>query len=131
MRAALRRRLLLAAQTDALATLADGIWTTRCLHCRSALQVRDDGEPLGLATLEHVVPRAWFGKRAAAGLCARIGGDPDDARNLALACARCNHGKGTRHDGHGPADPRARQVVTGLLDLRLSRWRAPTVRPGD
>ncbi len=100
MRAALRRRLRLAALTDALAVLDGGIWSTRCLHCRRTLQLRDDGEPLGHTTLEHVVPQAWFGRRAAAALTARVGDDADDPRNLALACARCNHDKGTT-----PGDP--------------------------
>ncbi|MCD9124609.1 HNH endonuclease [Luteimonas fraxinea] len=129
MRAALRRRLLLAAQTDALAVLDDGIWSTRCLHCRSALQVRDDGEPLGLATLEHVIPQAWFGRRAAAALTAQVGDDADDPRNLALACARCNHDKGKGHDARGPGDVRAREVVKALLATRLSRWQDPTDAP--
>lgn len=129
MRAALRQRLLLAAQTDALAVLDDGIWSTRCLHCRSALQVRDDGEPLGLTTLEHVVPRAWFDRRAAAALTVQVGEDADDPRNLALACARCNHGKGKGPDARGPGDTRAREVVEALLATRLSRWRAPTALP--
>ncbi|MDR6991403.1 HNH endonuclease [Luteimonas sp. 3794] len=129
MRAALRRRFLLAAQTDSLAVLDDGIWSTRCLHCRSALQVRDDGEPLGLATLEHVVPQAWFGRRAAAALTALVNDDADDPRNLALACARCNHGKGKGHDARGPGDVRAREVVAALLATRLSRWRDPTAAP--
>ena len=129
MRAALRRRLLRAAQTDALAVLDDGIWSTRCLHCRSALQVRDDGEPLGLATLEHVVPQAWFGRHAARALTAQVGDDADDPRNLALACARCNHVKGKGHDARGPADVRAYEVVETLLATRLSRWRDPTAAP--
>ena len=129
MRAALRRRLLLAAQTDALAVLDDGIWSTRCLHCRSALQIRDDGEPLGHATVEHVVPRAWFGRRAAGALCARVGNDANDARNLALACARCNHDKGKGHDARGPANQRARHVVDALLTARLNRWRNPQDAP--
>jgi 5-methylcytosine-specific restriction endonuclease McrA len=129
MRAALRRRLLRAAQTDALAVLDDGIWSTRCLHCRSALQVRDDGEPLGLATLEHVVPQAWFGRRAAGALTAQVGDDAEDPRNLALACARCNHAKGKGPDARGPGDMRAYEVVETLLATRLSRWRDPTVAP--
>ena len=130
MRAALRRRLLLAAQTDVLAVLDDGIWSTRCLHCRSALQVREDGEPLGLVTLEHVVPQAWFGRRAAAALTAQVGDDADNPRNLALACARCNHAKGKGHDARGPSDVRAHEVVEALLTTRLSRWRDPTAAPG-
>jgi hypothetical protein len=129
MRAALRRRLLLAAQTDALAVLDDGIWSTRCLHCRSAVQVRDDGEPLGLATLKHVLPQAWFGRRAAAALTSQVGDDADDPRNLALACARCNHDKGKGPDARGPGDVHAREVVEALLFKRLSRWRDPTAPP--
>lgn len=123
MRAALRRRLLQAARTDALAVFADGVWRTRCLHCRRALSLREDGEALGSTSLEHVVPSAWFGKRAAAALTARVGDEADDPRNLALACATCNHGKGARHDARGPGDQRAREVVAALLDARSARWR--------
>ena len=125
MRPALRRRLLLAARSDVLAVFDGEAWSTRCLHCRSTLQVRADGEPLGATTLEHVVPHAWFGKRAAASLTARVGDDADDPRNLALACARCNHDKGKGHDARGPGDLRAREVVEALLATRLSRWRTP------
>lgn len=131
MRAALRRRLRLAAQTDAFAVLDGGIWSTRCLHCRSALQLRDDGEPLGNTTLEHVVPQAWFGRRAAAALTGQVGDDADDPRNLALACARCNHDKGKGHDARGPADVRAYEVVDALLATRLGRWRDPPVPPAS
>ncbi len=130
MRVALRRKLLLAATSDALAICAAGTWRTRCLHCRSALHVRTDGEPLGATSLEHVVPQAWFGHRAAAALAARVGNDPDDPRNLALACARCNHDKGKGHDARGPGDERAMEVVTRLLDARLARWRVPTDASG-
>lgn len=76
MRTVLRQRLLLAAQTDAQAQLHDGLWETRCLHCRRHLQVLADGEPLGHTTLEHVVPQAWFGRRAAAALCALVAAMP-------------------------------------------------------
>lgn len=125
MRPALRRLFLRALSTDGAATLRDGAWETRCLHCRRRLQVRADGEALGRATLEHVVPQAWFGKRAAAALTAQVGDDADDARNLAVACAGCNHGKGMSHDARGPTDPRALEVVSQLLERRLARWRAP------
>ena len=125
MRAALRRLFLRALDTDSVATLRDGIWETRCLHCRRRLQVRADGEALGHATLEHVVPQAWFGRRLASTLTARVGGDANDARNLAIACAGCNHGKGVRHDARGPGDARAQDVVAQLLDTRLGRWRDP------
>ena len=128
MRPTLRRLFLRALHSDAQAvpgTAVHGMshWDTRCLHCRRRLQVRADGEPLGHATLEHVVPRGWFGKRAAAALTARVGNHPDDARNLATACARCNHGKGKGPDARGPSDARALEVVGALLEARLGRWR--------
>lgn len=123
MRPALRRLFLRALATDALAVPTGEGWETRCLHCRRRLRLRADGEPLGHATLEHVMPRAWFGKRAAEALCAHAGGEPDHARNLAIACARCNHGKGKGPDARGPSDSRALEVVTALLDTRLARWR--------
>lgn len=121
-RPALRRLLRLALETDALAVLEDGVWTTRCLHCRSALRFTEEGEPLNGATLEHVVPRSWFGKRAAADLTVAFEG-PDDPRNLALACARCNQGKGKGPDAAGPGDGRAREIVGNLQEVRQRRWR--------
>ncbi|MBB3824417.1 HNH endonuclease [Xanthomonas arboricola] len=130
MRTVLRQRLLLAARTDAQAQRLADRWETRCLHCRRRLQVRADGEPLGHTTLEHVVPQAWFGRRAAAALCALVGDAPNDARNLALACASCNHAKGRRHDANGAGDARAVEVVGALLSARLARWREPTSAPG-
>ena len=123
MRPALRRLFLIALRSDIEAQLHDGDWETRCLHCRRRLYVRGDGEALGNATLEHVVPQAWFGKRAAAALTAQVGDDANDPRNLAVACASCNHGKGMSHDARGPNDERARAVIGQLLDSRLARWR--------
>lgn len=125
MRASLRRLFLDALATDDLAQPDDHGWTTRCLHCRTRLHVAPDGTPLGATTLEHIVPRAWFGRRAAQSSIARVGGHPHDARNLALACARCNHDKGKGHDARGPGDARALEVVSTLLDTRLERWREP------
>ncbi len=123
MRIGLRRKFLLAVQTDAEAVLTDKVWNTRCLHCRARLQVRDDGEAMGHCTLEHVIPQAWFGERAATDLCSRVGDDADDARNLALACTRCNHDKGKSHDARGPGDARAIEVISTLLAKRTARWR--------
>ena len=125
MRPALRRLFLCALATDALARREGDGWVTRCLHCRARLDVRADGEPLGHATLEHVVPQAWFGRAAAAEITARVGNDCNDARNLAVACARCNHDKGKGHDARGPRDARAVDVVTALLERRLARWQVP------
>lgn len=123
MRPALRRLFLRAIETDADASRDASGWRTRCLHCRTRLHVDATGEPLGAASLEHVVPRAWFGKRAAAPLVARVGDTPDDARNLAIACTRCNHDKGKGPDARGPQDARAYEVVEALLSRRLARWR--------
>lgn len=122
MRPALRRLFLIALQTDLQAQRRDRDWETRCLHCRTRLHVAPDGQPLGHASLEHVVPRAWFGKRAATALTGRVE-QPDDARNLAIACRRCNHDKGKGPDARGPTDARALEVVSVLLDTRLCRWR--------
>ncbi|MFC0677301.1 HNH endonuclease [Lysobacter korlensis] len=126
MRPGLRRLFLRAVSTDNEAQFADGVWETRCLHCRTRLQVAADGEPRGSASLEHVIPRAWFSKRSARPLIERVGGDPDDARNLAVACTRCNHDKGKGPDARGPLDARAREVVEALLATRLARWREPS-----
>ena len=125
VRPALRRLFLRALATDSEAQLRAGEWETRCLHCRRRLFVRDDGEALGNATLEHVVPQAWFGKRAAAALTALVRDDNNDGRNLAIACASCNHGKGVSHDARGPHDERALVVIGQLLQHRLARWREP------
>jgi len=95
---------------------------TRCLHCRTPLLFADTGQPLNGATLEHVVPRSWFGRGAARELTAGLG-DPNDARNLALACGACNHAKGRGPDARGPGDARARAVVAEALTRRLERWR--------
>lgn len=126
MRAKLKALFRLAVATDAEAVQArDGVWTTRCLHCRTRLQVAADGTALGGSSLEHVVPQAWFGQRAAATLTAQVGDERDDPRNLAVACRRCNQDKGKGPDARGPSDARASEVVGTLLAKRLARWRPP------
>jgi 5-methylcytosine-specific restriction endonuclease McrA len=123
MRSTLRKLLVAAVQTDAIAELVDGTWRTRCLHCRSALYVFDEGVTSNGATLEHIIPQSWFEKRAAADLIADLTG-PDDVRNLALACPRCNQGKGLNHDKAGPSNHRAREVVQALFAKRQARYNA-------
>ena len=110
-----RRHLLLlaAAVTDKTferATL-DGkpVWIGKCLHCASKLVVADTGKSLGEATLEHVWPETQ--------------GGTNDVENLAVACARCNREKGTRHDHR--AGQRLDEVVAVLRARRLERWRDP------
>jgi hypothetical protein len=142
MSSRLHALLKLAALTDSLAAPATGGlpfasneptdgWVTRCLHCRSKIGVTATGKPWPGTTLEHVVPRAWFGKRAGLPLYADLS-SPDDPRNLALACARCNHGKGRGADASGPSDARAFQIVERLKAARLARWRElPTAAADD
>lgn len=130
MRTSLRKRLRLVVETDLTAERTDGVWRARCLHCRTSLLLREDGEPLDGATLEHIVPRAWFEKRSAAALIAEFVG-PDDPRNLALACARCNQSKGHGHDKNGPSDARAREVIVALLQRRAAGFLAQTEPDAD
>ena len=67
-------------------------------------------------------------KKSAADLIADLDG-PNDERNLALSCPRCNQSKGSRHDSKGPANSRAREVVTQLKETRMTRYRQQ--RPED
>jgi 5-methylcytosine-specific restriction endonuclease McrA len=119
---ALRQLLRLAAATDREARMIGDTWQTRCLHCRAHLSITAAGEPLGATTLEHIVPRSWFGRRGSDDVVAGLDG-PSDARNLALACARCNQQKGRGPDAAGPGDSRAREIVRALLHRRLERYR--------
>lgn len=123
-----RTRLRTVLQTDREARLEEGVWRIRCLHCRHALHLAQTGEPLDGGTLEHIVPRSWFGRRAAAHLTANLHG-PDDPRNLALACARCNQQKGKGPDARGPEDARAQEIVSALLEQRARRYLTPPPLP--
>jgi 5-methylcytosine-specific restriction endonuclease McrA len=124
MRSLLRKLLLAVVQTDSVAELIDGVWRTKCLHCRAALYVSDDGVATNGATLEHIIPQSWFEKRAAADLIGDLG-HANNVRNLALACPRCNQSKGHGHDKAGPADRRAREVIQSLFDKRQARFVTP------
>lgn len=110
-----RRHLLLlaAAVTDSTfeRTTLDGkpVWVGKCIHCNSKLVIADDGRSLGEATLEHVWPETQ--------------GGTNDVANLAVACARCNREKGSRHDHRGGA--KLEQVVALLQARRRERWRDP------
>ena len=94
---ALRPLLRLAAATDREAVRSAAGWQTRCLHCRTAVSITQAGDPLGSTTLEHIVPRSWFGRRGSEDVVAGLEG-PSDPHNLALACARCNQQKGRGTD---------------------------------
>lgn len=83
----------------------------KCLHCNAPLVVLSDGTPVSAVTIEHIVPQT--------------AGGADDAGNLGLACPRCNHGKGVRHDRRALAGGRSSEVIDRLLEKRRRRWRAP------
>lgn len=87
------------------------MWLGKCIHCRSALSVGQAGQVSAQVTIEHIVPKA--------------AGGADVPENLALACARCNHQKGTRLDARGMADPRLAHMVEVLQKERLKRLRKP------
>ena len=84
------------------------MWVGRCIHCSSRITIAEDGRG---ATLEHIVPRCH--------------GGGDDVVNLALACARCNHLKGTRTDPLRHDDPARLKLEEALLLKRRARWRDP------
>lgn len=110
-----RKQILAIVATDSTFELTerDGerVWVGKCIHCQTRLVVAENGEPLSRATIEHIVPRSH--------------GGTDDPENLALACERCNHQKGFRHDVRPPGDPRAREVIARLVERRRRRFRAP------
>lgn len=124
VRPRLRTLMLAVLQSDASARFEQERWLCPCVHCRTPQVLTAAGEPVTAATLEHLMPRAWFGKPAARTLAAGLSG-PDDLRNLGIACARCNHGKGKGPDARGPVDPAAYALVARLLAARAARWRAP------
>jgi 5-methylcytosine-specific restriction endonuclease McrA len=70
-----------------------------------------DGSETSLATLEHIVPRHHDGS--------------DEPENLAVACRRCNQGKGRRLDLRRLEDPTLQQVIRTLQERRRARLRAP------
>lgn len=121
MSRAKRRRVLDIIATDATFERAEHrgreVWLGKCLHCSAYLVVELAGEPVSRATVEHIVPR--------------VHGGTDALENLALACARCNAGKGVRHDRNYRTDPRARELVTRLLARRQERWRPLPPSPGS
>ncbi len=114
-RSATRKAILGIVATDStfekLEVRGSAVWRGKCIHCNAHLTVAADGEPISRATIEHILPRTHGGT-----------GEP---RNLALACARCNHQKGARLDGRRRGDPTLEAVLTTLQLRRLARWRDP------
>jgi 5-methylcytosine-specific restriction endonuclease McrA len=103
------RTILAIVGTDATYQRRGDDWVGKCIMCNRALTIAGDGRPLGPATIEHIWPR-------------NHGGD-DRLENLALACAGCNHEKGTRHDHKRKDDARLTAISTALAARRAERWR--------
>lgn len=110
-----KRLLLWCAATDAtfeLARIGDRtVLAGRCIHCTRKLAVDLDGNPLGHETVEHIIPRTH--------------GGTDAIENLAIACSRCNQGKGARLDPRRWEDETLQRVIAGLQARRAERMRPP------
>ncbi len=87
------------------------VWVGKCIHCRASLVVDPVRPANSQATVEHIVPQSLQGGNT--------------KENLALACARCNHQKGSRLDPLGLQNPRLMQVITVLQQERRRRYREP------
>lgn len=115
MSAAKRRRVLAIVATDrTFEPSRHGtapVWVGACIHCKSPLTIGADGTPISAATIEHIWPQRHGGDNALA--------------NLALACGRCNRGKGQRHDVKNHRDPTLLAIVEALRERRRERWRDP------
>ncbi len=83
----------------------------KCIHCNRRLAIDLDGNPLSHETVEHIVPRTHGGTDAIA--------------NLAIACSRCNQGKGVRHDPRRWDDEGLQRVIATLQERRAARMREP------
>jgi 5-methylcytosine-specific restriction endonuclease McrA len=81
----------------------------QCIHCRTKVSVPLDPDEPAHATLEHILPQSH-------------GGD-DTPANLAVACQRCNQGKGKRLDHRRLTDPTLQQVIALLQARRRHRLR--------
>jgi 5-methylcytosine-specific restriction endonuclease McrA len=110
-----RRLLLAAAESDATferVSHRDGeYWVGKCIHCQSRVSVPLAANEPAHATLEHIIPKTHGGS--------------DALENLAVACQRCNQGKGTRLDHRPRHDPKLREVIETLQARRRARLRQP------
>lgn len=115
MSARTRRLLLWCAATDRTFSRVeiDGrrFLGGKCIHCNRQVLMGLDGDGLGRASLEHIVPRTHGGTEA--------------PENLAVACPRCNHQKGYRLDVRRADDPTALRVIETLRARRAARLREP------
>lgn len=108
-----QRLLLWCAATDKTFERAEvsgrPVLTGKCIHCNARHTITLDGDPLTLATIEHIVPKHH--------------GGTDAIDNLAIACARCNIGKGHRLDGRKWEDDTLQRVIATLRERRTARMR--------
>lgn len=115
MSEAYRRKVLEIVATDRTFERVDHkgseAWMGKCLHCNAHLFIALSGEPISRATIEHILPKT--------------AGGSEDLDNLGLACARCNHEKGIRHDRRTRKSERSADLVEKLLSKRRTRWRDP------
>jgi 5-methylcytosine-specific restriction endonuclease McrA len=111
----LQRLLLWCAATDRTFQAAElggvPVLVGKCIHCGKKLVLDRRGRPLSDASLEHIIPRHH--------------GGTEEPENLAIACSRCNHEKGRRHDCARRDDPKLVQVIATLQARRRERTRAP------
>lgn len=84
-------------------------WVGKCIHCQTRVTVPVDPDEPAQATLEHIIPRHHGGS--------------DDADNLAVACQRCNQGKGKRLDPRSRDDPTLQRVIALLQERKRERAR--------
>jgi len=108
-----RRLLRAAAETDRTFARAfvrgRAYLVGKCIHCQSQVSVPLDLAEPAHATLEHIVPRNHGGTA-----------EPD---NLAVACRRCNQGKGKRLDWRPRRDATLARVIETLQAHRRARLR--------
>jgi hypothetical protein len=110
-----QRLLLWCAATDStfeLARVGDRtVLAGKCIHCKAKLAIALDGAPQANETVEHIIPRTH--------------GGTDAITNLAIACSRCNQGKGRRLDARRWEDEALQRVISTLQARRAERMRPP------
>jgi 5-methylcytosine-specific restriction endonuclease McrA len=108
-----RRLLWAAAESDTtfqrVAIRGRHYWLGKCIHCQTQVSVPLDADEPAHATLEHIVPRHH--------------GGGDEPANLAVACQRCNQGKGRRLDNRRRGDEALERVIALLQARRRARLR--------
>jgi 5-methylcytosine-specific restriction endonuclease McrA len=92
---------------ESLRISGEQVWAGRCIHCNKKLLFSLSGEPLSEGSLEHILPQTH--------------GGTDDLNNLAIACKRCNHQKGKRHDCKPLSDEGLQNMIALLQQRKKER----------